>query len=605
MTGARRFSRVLIANRGEIAVRLIDACAAAGLETVAVYSDADARAVHVRRADSSVRLGAAPAHESYLNIERVLDAARETGADAIHPGYGFLSENADFADACAQAGIVFIGPSGDAMRASGDKNRAKELAAAADVPTVPTWDIDAVPADAFPVLVKASGGGGGRGMRRVANPEHLSVAVESARREAAAGFADDTLLVEQLLEGARHVEVQLLADEHGTTLYIGDRDCSLQRRHQKVVEEAPAPGLDPALRVALGEAAVRIAQGAGYVSAGTAEFLVARDGSWYFLELNARLQVEHPVTEVAFGIDLVDWQLRIAQGQPLTLSQDEITPIAHAIEARVYAEDPCTYLPTGGRVLGLSLPDTSSVRIDHALQVGGEIPLHYDPLLAKVIASGASREQARTELVSALRRCAIAGAVTNVPLLLHALRISEFVAVTHSIDTLEATPLDPATLEPSAALVRAARHQQLNHEATDAFVALGGWHSVPASTDRQVRHAAIEPPALVTSDGDSVWVCADGGAVQLDRDTIVIADESDDAAAHGSEARLTAPMPGTVISVLDAGETVQAGDAVVVIEAMKMENSITAPFTGRVSSTSCTVGDMVVRGAELALVTHG
>jgi acetyl/propionyl-CoA carboxylase alpha subunit len=368
-------TRLLIANRGEIAVRIIRAARALGIETVAIYSDADAGAMHVRMADHAVRIGPENARESYLDIERVIAAAAASGADSVHPGYGFLSENPAFVDACVEAGLTFVGPSAEAMRSLGDKARAKQVAAEASVPTVPEWDIDDVPADAFPVLVKAAAGGGGRGMRRVDRPEDLPGAIESARREALAGFGDDTLIVEKLVTGARHVEIQLLADAHDTQLYVGDRDCSLQRRHQKVVEEAPAPELPHTLRVAMGEAVVRLAKVAGYVNAGTAEFLVDRDGSFYFLELNARLQVEHPCTEEAFGIDLAQWQLRIARGERLTVEQASLVPHAHAIEARLYAEDPVTFLPTGGEIAQLHLPEREGVRVDHALLEGQRVSL--------------------------------------------------------------------------------------------------------------------------------------------------------------------------------------------------------------------------------------
>ncbi|MBC7644438.1 MAG: hypothetical protein H7123_04870, partial [Thermoleophilia bacterium] len=429
-------TRVLVANRGEIAVRIMRACHELGIETVAVYSDADRSAPHVRAADQAVHIGPTPARESYLSVERIIAAAVESGADAVHPGYGFLSEQADFADACLAANLTFIGPSGAAMRASGDKTSAKELAQAATVPTVTTWPIDAVPDSAYPVLVKAAAGGGGRGMRIVESADALPGAIESAGREAAAGFGDDTLLVEQLIRGARHVVIQLLADTHGTTLYVGDRDCSLQRRHQKVVEEAPAPGLSDKLRTAIGESAVRIAVAAGYVNAGTAEFLVdPATGEFWFLELNARLQVEHPVTELAFGIDLVHWQLRIARGEHLTLIQSQIRPVAHAIEVRLYAEDPITLLPTGGRVAQVVLPSGPGVRVDHALEAGMEVSLAYDPMLGKIITVGATRNDARLRLLEALGDVFVPGVVTNGTLPVHALALPVFIAARHDIYT--------------------------------------------------------------------------------------------------------------------------------------------------------------------------
>ena len=597
-------TRVLIANRGEIAVRIVRACRALGIESVAVYSDADASAPHVLLADQAVRLGPEPAHESYLDIDRVIAAARESGADAVHPGYGFLSENAGFVERCVAAGLTFVGPSASAMRALGDKARAKAAAEAADVPTVPEWAPDAVPADAYPVLVKAAAGGGGRGMRRVDRPEDLAEALASARREAAAGFGDDTLLVEQLVEGARHVEVQLLADAHGTALYVGDRDCSLQRRHQKVVEEAPAPELSHALRAAMGEATVRLAHEAGYVNAGTAEFLVDRDGRFYFLELNARLQVEHPVTEEAFGIDLAQWQLRIARGEALTLAQNDIVQRAHSIEVRLYAEDPVSFLPTGGEIVALELPVGEGIRVDHALRASARVSLAYDPLLAKLIATGSSREEARRLLLRALRELVVLGAVTNGALLQHALELPDFIAATHDTKTLESNLLEEADVAVTPELELRAR-RALRIGDNGPFQSLGTWRqpgiaTVAAPTDMPSPSNDVH----VVERGDSIWFSIDGVAREIPRSAIATNATGTGADAHGDHASLVAPMPGSVLKVVAPGTQVAAGDAIVVLEAMKMETTLSAPFDGHVLASPFAVGDLVTKGAVLAEVTR-
>ena len=485
------------------------------------------------------------------------------------------------------------------MRAVGDKASAKRIAREADVPTVPEWDVDSVPVDAYPVLLKASAGGGGRGMRVVEQPDDLADAVVSARREAAAGFGDDTLIVERLVRHARHVEVQLIADEHGTILYVGDRDCSLQRRHQKVIEEAPAPGLDTDTRRALGEAAVRIARAAGYVNAGTAEFLVAPDGEWYFLELNARLQVEHPATELAFGIDLVDWQLRIADGEPLTITQEDVSPVAHAIEARIYAEDPLELLPTGGQVLEPALPTRPGIRVDHAITRGMEVSLAYDPMLAKVITAAPTREAARALLIEALEEVSLPGVVTNTPLLLHALEIPEFIAARHDTGTLIAHMPTPESLAIPEAVARTARAMQHPSSLHDPFRQLARWRDDSSA----VPDSELVPGVAVHIHGDTLWATWKGRCWALPRTTIAV--EQATGASHESDhATLTAPMPGTVITTVPAGTHVRAGEAVVVLEAMKMENSIAAPFDGTVAELRCEVGDLVTRGAVLAEVTR-
>lgn len=608
---ARPVTRVLVANRGEIALRIIRACDALGIESVAIYSDADRTSLHVAAATQAVRIGPEDARESYLDVDRVLAAARESGADAVHPGYGFLSENAEFVERVVAAGLTFVGPSAAAMRALGDKARAKAIAADAQVPTIEEWAPDEVPDSAYPVLVKAAAGGGGRGMRRVDAASELPGALESARREALAGFGDDTLIVERLVTGARHVEVQLLADEHGTALYVGDRDCSLQRRHQKVIEEAPAPELPHGTRVAMGEATVRLARAASYSGAGTAEFLVESDGRFSFLELNARLQVEHPVTEEAFGIDLAQWQLRIARGEQLTVRQEQLSARAHSIEARVYAEDPVTFLPTGGELVQLELPSGSGIRVEHALHQGMLVSLAYDPMLAKVIATGSTREEARRRLIAALQRMVVLGTTTNVALLLHALELPTFVAATHDVATLEASPLDEASLEVPPAVLAAARSQRTRGSAhdpatgsRDPFLVGAGWRQagLAAAGADEARPASAVAGRVVTAErGDRLWISCSGITWDVPRSTIAPAASTAGAAStHGGHASLTAPMPGTVIKAALAGTTVSAGDTVVVLEAMKMENSISAPFDGTLEQVAVGVGDLVTKGTLLA-----
>lgn len=580
--------RLLIANRGEIAIRIARACREHGIESVAVYSDADANAPHVAAADLAIYLGPTPAAESYLNISKIIAAARESGSDAIHPGYGFLSENPNFVEACQAAGLTFVGPSADSMRALGDKASAKHLAIEAEVPTVPEWKRSDIPASAYPVLIKASAGGGGRGMRVVETANDLAGALEAAQSEAEAGFGDGTLLVESLVRDARHVEVQILADQHGHCIALGDRDCSMQRRHQKVIEEAPAPNISDLVRSSMHRAAVRLAKASGYSSAGTAEFLLARDGSFYFLELNARLQVEHPATELAYGVDIVGWQLRIATGDELTLQQDDIVPIAHAIEARVYAEDPVQMLPTGGRMVGPHLPAGPEVRTDHALADGAHVSLAYDPLLAKVICVGADRESARRSLIEALRETSVPGVITNTPLLIHALSLSDFATVSHSVETLGSHPLTPEHLVPDDDLITAAR-----------LYTVGARSSSPYSS---VRSPLAYAPQVV---GDQIWVRTDIGEVVIAREQVPAhAPRSARHSASGADhAALEAPMPGTVLRTASPGDAVEVGDPVVVLEAMKMENIVASPIQGTVSELTCSVGDLVTRGDVLAEVS--
>jgi acetyl-CoA carboxylase biotin carboxylase subunit len=418
--------KVLIANRGEIAVRIARACRELGIASVAVYSDADREALHASLADEAVRIGPAPARESYLKIEALLAAARATGADAVHPGYGFLSENAEFAAAVAESGRVFIGPSAAAIRAMGQKTEARARMQAAHVPVVPGYPgggdarayADHARALGYPVLVKAASGGGGKGMRIVRGEEELSEALESARREAEGAFGSSRVYLEKYLEAARHIEIQVLADSQGHTVHLFERECSVQRRHQKVIEESPSPFVDPDLRARMGEAAVAAARAVGYTNAGTVEFLVDRQRSFYFLEMNTRLQVEHPVTECVTGVDLVQAQLRIAAGEPLPFAQRDLSQRGHAIECRVYAEDPAAgHLPVSGRILALEEPWGPGVRVDSGVQEGQVVGHHYDPMLSKLIAWSEDRDAAIRRMDAALRRYAVLGLTTNIPFL--------------------------------------------------------------------------------------------------------------------------------------------------------------------------------------------
>ena len=469
---SQKLHTVLVANRGEIACRVIRSLRAAGIRSVAVYSDADADALHVRMADAAVRLGPAQATQSYLDIDKVIDACRRTGAQAVHPGYGFLSENARFARALDEAGLIFIGPPASAIETMGDKITAKAAVSERDVPTVPgisrpglTDDelIAGAEAVGYPVLVKPSAGGGGKGMRRVSDPAELPAALESARRESAGAFGDDTLFLERFVDTPRHIEVQVLADTHGNVIHLGERECSLQRRHQKVIEEAPSALLDEATRERIGQAACDAARSVGYVGAGTVEFIVSAHApdEFFFMEMNTRLQVEHPVTEMVTGVDLVDWQVRIAAGEELTLRQSDITLTGHAIEARVYAEDPAKgFLPTGGTVLGLEEPSGDGIRVDSGLRVGTVVGSDYDPMLGKVIAHGADRAEALARLDAALAGTHVLGLRTNIDFCRFLLSRPEVIAgdldtglLDRSVDDYVATPA------PEGALVAVAMHR--------------------------------------------------------------------------------------------------------------------------------------------------
>src|SRR4051794_34194661 len=506
------FETVLVANRGEIAVRVIRTLRSLGIRSVAVYSEADAGALHTRVADVAVPIGPAPAIESYLSIDRVLDAAARTGAQAVHPGYGFLSENVDFARACEKAGIVFIGPPVAAIEAMADKIRAKLTVSAAGVPVVPGrtepgMDDDEVAAAAvevgFPVLLKPSAGGGGKGMRVVRAEAELADAIAGARREARSSFGDDTLLVERYVGNSRHIEVQVLGDTHGSVIHLGERECSLQRRHQKVIEEAPSPLLDTASRASMGRAAVDAAKAVGYTGAGTVEFIVDADRprDFFFLEMNPRLQVEHPVTECVTGLDLVELQVRIAAGEPLPVDQGDVVLDGHAIEARVYAEDPARgFLPQAGTVLGLSEPEGPGVRVDSSLRVGTVVGTDYDPMLAKVIAWAPDRETARARLVGALGHIAVLGVATNTPFLRALLSDDDVVAghldtglIERRGDLLTASQPPPPHVYAAAAL-----YELLEAEppgpVVDRWDVPDGWRlGEPAWTVRRLQASGGDP----------------------------------------------------------------------------------------------------------------
>ena len=438
----RPIRRVLVANRGEIAVRVMRTCQERGIDTVAVYSEVDRLAPHVQIASHAIAIGPAPAAQSYLVIDKILDACRLSGADAVHPGYGFLSENEDFAEACGAAGITFIGPSADAMRRMGSKTEARKTVSAAGTPVVPGDNgpngdgfptADAALAAArrigFPVLIKAAAGGGGKGMRLVSAEPEFTAAFDGARREAKAAFGDDTVYLEKAIQRPRHIEIQIFGDTHGTIVHLGERDCSIQRRHQKVIEESPSPVVAPQLRARMGAAAIAAARAVDYVGAGTCEFLLGADGDFYFLEMNTRLQVEHPVTELVYGLDLVAWQLDVAEGKPLPLIQDELDARrrGHAVECRVYAEDPVKFLPSPGRITHLRVPDGPYVRNDSGCYEGAEIPVHYDPMISKLVVWGDDRAQAVNRMRRALDEYVVRGIETNLPFHRRCLRHPAFI----------------------------------------------------------------------------------------------------------------------------------------------------------------------------------
>ena len=658
------FKSLLIANRGEIARRVMRSARGLGLRCIAVYSDADAEAAHVAEADEAVRIGPAAAAESYLDGAAVIEAARRTGAEAVHPGYGFLSENAGFAEACADQALVFVGPPPQAIRDMGDKSRAKAIMAEAGVPLVPGYHGEdqaperlaaAAEGIGYPVLIKAAAGGGGKGMRVVEAPEAFEAALAAAKREAKGGFGDERMLVEAYLQKPRHIEVQVFADGHGSVVHLFERDCSLQRRHQKVLEEAPAPGLDEARRRAMGEAAVAAARAIGYQGAGTVEF-VATEEAFYFIEMNTRLQVEHPVTEMVTGQDLVAWQLRVAAGEPLPCAQADLTLDGHAIEARLYAEDPARdFLPASGTLGHLRFPaESKHLRVDSGVREGDAVTPHYDPMIAKLIVWDRDRGSALGRLEQALASTEVLGVTTNLAFLRELASTEAYRS--GAIDTGligrlgTATRTEP-TETPAEALVLAGLSEILRRgRAAQARAAVSndphspwnrtdGWrlnsdtfsrlklqdgeqerelrlHYRPAGyevelAERQlaVREAGLQGTtvaavidgrkrrAAVLRDGPSLSLLFEGQVYKLGLPDPLTLGAAEEAAAGGA---LTAPMPGKVTQVLVAeGASVERGEPLIILEAMKMEHTVSAPADGVVEAVHFAAGDLVEEGVEL------
>jgi 3-methylcrotonyl-CoA carboxylase alpha subunit len=654
------FSKILIANRGEIACRVIKTARRMGIATVAVYSEADANARHVRLADEAVLIGPPAARQSYLLADKILEAAKATGAQAVHPGYGFLSENEAFAEACATAGIVFIGPPSSAIRAMGSKSAAKALMAQAGVPLTPGYHgdeqdpgfLEAQARDiGFPVLIKASAGGGGKGMRRVDKAEDFAAALASCQREAKNAFGDPHVLVEKYVLRPRHIEIQVFGDTHGHCVYLFERDCSVQRRHQKVLEEAPAPGMTLERRAAMGRAAVEAAKAVGYVGAGTVEFIAHQDGSFYFMEMNTRLQVEHPVTEMITGLDLVEWQLRVAAGEPLPLRQDQLAIDGHAMEARIYAEDPDKgFLPSTGKLLHLSPPaESEHVRVDTGVEQGDAITPHYDPMIAKLIVWDRSRDAALARMRQALAQYRVVGVANNVEFLSRLVSVPSFVNA--DLDTAlierEQANLFPektavpdevwmlaalAELQREAALAaRAAAGDspwrmldgwRLNGEATRAVVLRHGdtmqavsVRVVPGGHELTVGQRAVLARGTTGPNGQlhallgerrvhaTVVVSAERRHVFFEGRSwpLALVDMlNTGGAGEDVEGGLKAPMPGKVIALIAAvGARVDKGAPLLVLEAMKMEHTINAPKAGTVKAFRYAVGDQVVDGVDL------
>jgi 3-methylcrotonyl-CoA carboxylase alpha subunit len=658
----RHFKKILIANRGEIALRVMRTCRAMSISTVAVYSDADARALHVRLADEAVHIGPAPSKDSYLNIDKIIEAARRTGAEATHPGYGFLSENADFAEACEAAGITFIGPASDVVRRMGLKSTARQIMSAAGVPVVPGYDgedqsVEVLSEQAIsiglPVLIKASAGGGGKGMRVVRNASELEDSIEAARREAEKGFGDGTLLIEKYIENARHIEVQILGDHHGNLIHLFERECSIQRRHQKIIEETPSPALSSELRDRLCEAAINAGRAIGYTNAGTVEFVLAPSGEFYFIEVNTRLQVEHAITEMITGLDLVRLQIEIAEGRPLSPAQQDIKQTGNAIEARLYAEDPAKeFVPATGTILDWHLPvSIRGLRIDSGIELNTDIGIHYDPMLAKVIARAADRETALQKLAYALEHLAVLGVVTNREFLIRVIEHSEFrrgqyhtgfvdehlgelIAEDRDEDALVvAMCLFRKTQSESGVLPRVPRDYR-NNPFRDPSIKLevaGVTHEVSWKqlADNQFGVSSGDWQAtvrLVVSELGGKLAAA-RGSIGLEIDGVQrafrIAEANDQVFVQtGSSSRVVtrlpryprstkasehesafAPMPGQVLKILVAvGQQVSAGDALVVLEAMKMEQTLRAASAGVVEAVLVKPGDVVAPGDTLVQI---
>ena len=605
------FSKILVANRGEIAWRVMRTAKAMGYGTVAVYTDADREAPHVAFADEAVRIGKGPVGESYLSIDRILEAAHRSGADAIHPGYGFLSENDAFAAACETAGLVFIGPPATAIAAMGNKAAAKRRMIDAGVPCVPGYQ-GADQSDAnleaearkigLPVMVKAAAGGGGRGMRLVERDDDLVEAIRTARAEAENAFGSGELILEKAVVDARHVEIQVFADAHGNVLHLGERDCSVQRRHQKVIEEAPSPAVNADLRARMGAAAVAAARAIGYRGAGTVEFLLAGDGAFYFLEMNTRLQVEHPVTEAITGQDLVAWQLRVAAGERIPFTQEQVRLDGHAIEVRLYAEDAyADFLPQTGRIDVWRPASGPGVRVDHGMKNGLAISPYYDPMIAKVIAHGATREEARTRLIRALRETVVLGPTTNRHFLIRLLEHPEFAAgaATTAFIGKHAFP-GPEVSEHHWKLAASLLWRQ---SAERYPPALRGWrNSNPEPTPIRLAAGSEERTIKVMPEdalGDSVPFHVDGDDIVVDLDALTVrfTDRTyapPTAAAAGSDGRLRAPMDGRIVAIKVApGDTVARGQTLIVLEAMKIQHQLKAALDARVESIAVQEGQQV------------
>ena len=656
------FSKILIANRGEIACRVIKTARRLGVKTVAVYSDADAGARHVAMADEAVHIGGSAARDSYLVVDKILDAAKHTGAQAVHPGYGFLSENAGFAQACGNAGIVFIGPPPSAIRAMGSKSEAKKIMGKARVPLVPGYHgDDQSPAllakeaagIGFPVLIKASAGGGGKGMRVVEAADKFDSALEGAKREAKASFADDHVLIEKYLTRPRHIEIQVFADGHGDCVYLFERDCSIQRRHQKVIEEAPAPNMDPARRKAMGEAAVAAAKAIGYVGAGTVEFIANQDGTFYFMEMNTRLQVEHPVTEAITGQDLVEWQLLVAAGGPLPLKQDQLHIDGHAVEVRLYAEDPArNFLPSTGTLVHLRLPDEDAhVRVDTGVREGDTVTPFYDPMIAKVIVHDRDRASAMRRMAALMAATEVVGVTTNSALLEALCSHPAFVGGEVETGFIERYRADlfpkPAPVDDRTfAVATLARIAEWTPASSDPWDLKNGFRLLDIGHDevrwkdgerevavivRRPRDGRLQLELPGRTVGATVKRSDDGRfAIGLGNDTFEASvvrrtaidggvdytvfaggggrrlrlvdplDVTQYEATAADETAVRSPLPGKIIDLkVKAGDSVSKGQPLLVLEAMKMEHTLSAPMDGKIKSVRYAVGEQVAEGADL------
>jgi 3-methylcrotonyl-CoA carboxylase alpha subunit len=652
--------KVLVANRGEIARRIMRTCRKMGISTVAVYSEADQDAPFVREADEALLLGPAPSTESYLRIDRIVEAAKRSQSDAIHPGYGFLAESADFADACRSAGVTFIGPTPEAIRSMGSKREAKALVEQAGVPVIPGYDgLDQNPIVlaeeavriGFPVLLKANAGGGGKGMKLVRKQEELSDAIASAAREGQSGFGDGTLIVEKYIDNPRHVEIQILGDRYGDLIHLNERECSIQRRHQKIIEETPSPALDAELRRAMGAAAVSCGRAIDYQNAGTVEFVLAPDRSFYFLEVNTRLQVEHPVTECVTGLDLVEEQILIAQGEPLRLSQEQVRFDGAALEVRIYAEDPSAgFLPQSGKVVDWHLPAAEGLRVETGVETGSEVSIYYDPMLAKIVTSGDNRAVALQRMRSALRSLSAQGVVTNRDFLLRVLNHPEFIAGNFDTHFIErhmqgalTESLDHSAERHAAVVATLASQQQRELERVIIPTVPSGWRNnfhTPQWAEyevggrvHRVEYRHLGGNAFTVSVGETKQqvrvVSWDDPLLTLEVDghrstaRVIVSGDHAYVHAHGVEAALllkprfpdkarlvpaggcVAPMPGKIIEIrVSEGDSVRAGQVLLIMEAMKMEHSVSAPRNGTVDQVSVVSGDQVDADALLVVVSE-